>query len=89
MAYILKQTMMGREFQWTGCGRAGLRRSELSREKQERALSVEPEPTRSSMRMAGLERWFTPVDDVSANGFTLGILGVCNTIFDAASPGGE
>jgi hypothetical protein len=37
----------------------------------------------------GIERWFTPVSDsVSANGFTRGILGVCTTIFDAASPAG-
>jgi 2OG-Fe dioxygenase len=37
----------------------------------------------------GIERWFTPVSDsVSANGFTRGILGVCTTIFDVASPAG-
>jgi hypothetical protein len=28
-------------------------------------------------------------DSISANGFTRDILGVCTTIFDAASPGGE
>ena len=34
-----------------------------------------------------IERWFQPVSDsVCANGFMRGILGVCTTIFDAASP---
>src|SRR5204862_186720 len=35
----------------------------------------------------GIERWFTPVSDsVCTSGFTRGILAVCTTIFDAASP---
>jgi hypothetical protein len=34
----------------------------------------------------GIERWFMPVaEGVAANGFTRGILGVCTTLFDAAS----
>jgi hypothetical protein len=37
----------------------------------------------------GIERWFTPVSDsVAASDLTRGILGVCTTIFDAASPNG-
>ena len=37
----------------------------------------------------GIERWFAPVSDgVCANGFTRGILGMCTTIFGAASPNG-
>jgi hypothetical protein len=36
-----------------------------------------------------IERWFKPVSDrVCANGFMRGILGVCTTIFNAASPNG-
>jgi hypothetical protein len=37
-----------------------------------------------------IERWFKPVSDsICANGFMRGMLGVCTTIFDAASPDGE
>jgi hypothetical protein len=37
----------------------------------------------------GIERWFTPVSDsVAASELTRDILGVCTTIFDAASPNG-
>jgi len=36
-----------------------------------------------------IERWFQPVSDrICANGFLRGILGVCTTIFDSASPKG-
>lgn len=34
----------------------------------------------------GIERWFMPVaENVAANGFTRGILGLCTTLFDATS----
>jgi hypothetical protein len=38
----------------------------------------------------GIERWFAPVSDqVIANGFTRGIVGLCTAVFDAVSLGDE